>query len=91
MTNAERYQIPKPEREPVNTWAFLHERFANVSAVLQTHERWVPDNGLPVAIMHNPTAANPLPQGLLNPYFEFVGTPVGDDEYRLHDIAAKRT
>lgn len=90
MSNVERYEIPKPNRQPVNTWAFLHERFANVSAVLQTHERWVPEKGLPVAIMHNPTASNPLPQGLFRPYCEYVGTPAEDEGYHLRDIVGRR-
>ncbi len=84
-------KISKADREPVNTWAFLQERFANVSAVLQTHERWVPNNDLPVAIMHNPIAHSPMRQGLFDRYCEYVGTAAEDGGCHLRDVVGKRT
>lgn len=78
----ERFAIMKPNGASVPTHAFLDPRYKPVSAV------WAMDfngcraigNPEPSALVHNPNAVNPLPQGLLPVDDEFVATPVSETE-----------
>ena len=42
-------------------------------------ESWVIGNMKPMAVIHNPIAANPIPPGLLPAHDEFIATPDGDE------------
>lgn len=77
--------IRKPNGAAVPAYTFLDPAFRPVSAIWATDvdETWVIGNMKPMAVVHNPIAANPIPAGLLPAHDEFVATPDGNDEYLL--------
>lgn len=83
--------IAKPKGAPVPAYTFLDARFQPISAI------WAVDvdgtsaigNSEPMAVVHNPNAANPIPTGLLPAYDEYVATPIGTDEYELNRLEGK--
>jgi hypothetical protein len=82
-----RFEIPKGDGKTIPTWAFLHEHFANVSAVIQGYQKHLIDRTLALTTVHNLLAANRrLPLGLFGRAQEFVATPDGDS-YLLRDVA----
>jgi hypothetical protein len=83
-----RFEIPKSDGKTIPTWAFLHEQFANVSAVIQGYQKHLIDRTLELTTVHNPLAVNRrLALGLFGRTQEFVATPDGDS-YLLRDVAA---
>ena len=70
-----------PHGAAVPAYSFLDPSFGAVSAIWATDidESWVIGNMKPMAVIHNPIAANPIPSGLLPAYDEFIATPDGDE------------
>jgi len=77
--------IRKPNGAAVPAYSFLDPAFASVSAIWATDidESWVIGNMKPLAVVHNPLAANKLPTGLLPAQDEYIATANGPDEYVL--------
>jgi hypothetical protein len=73
--------IKKPNGAAVPAYTFLDPAFRPVSAIWATDvdESWVIGNMKPMAVIHNPIAANPIPAGLLPAQDEFIATPDGDE------------
>jgi hypothetical protein len=77
-----RLTIKKPNGSAVPTHVFLDPRNRMVSAI------WAVDftgfgaigNPEPSALIHNPSALNPLPRGFLSVDDEYEATPLGDEE-----------
>lgn len=84
-----RFTIARKGASAIPTFAFLDERFAYISAVVQAHQR-DPRDRLLLSTIHNPLAINPLPLGLFGRVREFVTMPFGD-EYNLADVAASES
>ena len=59
---------------------FLDPRFRHISAIFAAdiNDNWIIGNGKPTAIIHNPNAVNPLPEGLLPAVWEYVAVDIGD-------------
>lgn len=72
--------IMKPRGAPVPADTFLDPRFRHISAIFAADidETWIIGNGKPTAIIHNPNAVNPLPEGLLPAIWECVAVDIGD-------------
>ncbi len=81
--------IKKPSGAGVPAYTFLDPAFRPISAVwaVDIDETWVIGNMKPMAVIHNPDAANPLPTKLLPCHHEYLATPSGAGEYALetHD------
>jgi hypothetical protein len=77
--------IKKPNGAVVPAYTFLDPAFSAISAIWATDvdETWVIGNMKPMAIVHNPAAANPIPTGLLPAQDEYVATANGLHEYLL--------
>lgn len=77
--------IKKPNGVAVPVYTFLDPIFRPVSAIWATDiaDTWVIGNGKPMAVVHNPEAANPVSVGLLPAYDEYIATPAGSGEYAL--------
>lgn len=67
-----RFALKKVNGREVRTGYFLDPRFANVSAVVQRHQKHMFKEDLVLSMVHNPLASNPLPTGLFGVYKEFV-------------------
>jgi hypothetical protein len=74
-----RFSIDKADRRTIPTGYFLDPKFANVSAVLQAHQKDVFQKELVLAAAHNPLASNALPTGLFDLDQEYVAEPVGEE------------
>ncbi len=86
--NIPRYKIRKSSGKEVETIIFYDPAFANVSAVIQAHQKDMHQKDLILTIIHNPLAANPLPNGIFRARKEFVAKQ--EDEYfRIRDIATE--
>jgi type I restriction enzyme S subunit len=83
--NMPRFTVPKTSGQKIATTAFLEPSFANVSAVIQAHQKDMYERGLALAIIHNPLASAPLPRGLFGAQKEFIAQADGD-VFQLHDI-----
>jgi type I restriction enzyme S subunit len=82
--------ILKPNGAPVPTDTFLDPRFQPISAI------WAVDiagtvigNLNPMAVIHNPIAFNPIPNGFLPAHDEYVATPIGKEEFELNRIKGR--
>lgn len=77
--------IAKPNGARVPAYTFLDPAFRPVSAIWATDvdETWIIGNVKAMAVVHNPEAANPLPERFLPAHDEYSATPVGPDQYRL--------
>lgn len=77
--------IRKPNGAAVPAYSFLDPTFAPVSAIwaADLDASWVIGNAKPMAVVHNPGAARPVPLGLLPAQDEYVATPNGPDELTL--------
>jgi len=84
--NLPRWEIRKPSGSVVPTGNFLDPAFANVSAVVQSHQKDMCEKPLVISVMHNRLATNPLPRHILGASREFVATDLGD-RYQITDIA----
>jgi hypothetical protein len=87
-----RIAIQKPNGSPVPTLAFLDPRNRMVSAI------WAVDftgfgaigNPEPSALIHNPSAVNPLPRGFLEVDDEYEATPLGNDELLFQRVGGRK-
>jgi hypothetical protein len=77
-----RFVLKKANQSEIRTANFLDPLFANVSAVMQGHQRDTVERSLMLATVHNPHADNPLPLGLFGVGKEFVAQQRGD-EYEI--------
>jgi hypothetical protein len=84
--NVARYELRKPNASGIQTANFLDPAFANVSAVLQAHQKDMFAKGLNIFIVHNPLASNPLPVGLFARGKEFIADRHGG-KFLLKQIA----
>ena len=77
--------IRKPNGSEVPTYTFLDPAFRPISAIwaADIDETWVIGNCKPMAVVHNPNAANPIAPGLLPADWDYVALENGDDEYVL--------
>jgi type I restriction enzyme S subunit len=77
--------IRKPNGASVPAYSFLDPAFAPISAIWATDldASWVIGNAKPMAVVHNPGAARPLPLGLLPAQDEYIAMPNGPNEYAL--------
>jgi type I restriction enzyme S subunit len=77
--------IRKPNGAAVPAYSFLDPAFAPVSAIWATDldATWIIGNAKPMAVVHNPGAARPVPLALLPAQEEYTATPNGPDEYAL--------
>jgi type I restriction enzyme S subunit len=76
--NIPRFSVKKQSGREVETFRFLDPIFANVSAVMQAHQKDLHEKQLVLSTIHNPLAANQLPIGLLGGRKEFVAKADGD-------------
>jgi hypothetical protein len=83
--NIPRFSVKKQNGSEVETFAFLDPRFANVSAVMQAHQKDLHEKDLVLSTVHNPLATNQLPTGLFGVRKEFVAQAEGDG-YQLRDV-----
>ncbi len=83
-----RFALKKASGSEVQPGYFLDPRFANVSAVVQGHQRDMFKRDLVLSAVHNPLASNPLPTGLFGVYNEFVAEERAD-EYEIKNVAMK--
>jgi type I restriction enzyme S subunit len=77
--------IRKPNGADVPAQTFLDPAFARVSAIwgADVGESWVIGNAKPQAVIHNPSATNPVPVGLLPAFDEFMATEIKADGFEL--------
>jgi hypothetical protein len=83
-----RFALEKVNGREIQTANFLDPLFANVSAVMQGHQKDMFERDLVLSTVHNPLASNPLPTNLFGIYKEFVAEERGD-EYQIKDVAMK--
>lgn len=81
-----RFALKKVNGSEIQTANFLNPRFANVSAVMQGHQKDMLKKDLLLSTAHNPLASNPLPTSLFGTRAEFVAEKRGD-EYQLKNVA----
>jgi len=79
--------ISKQKGAPVPAYTFLDARFQPISAI------WAVDvvgisaiNSNPMAVIHNPSAFNPIPVGFLPAHNEYVATPIGTEKFELNRL-----
>jgi type I restriction enzyme S subunit len=82
-----RFALKKVNGREIQTANFFNRQYANVSAVMQGHQKMFQET-LVLSTIHNPLAQNPLPTGLFGTYKEFVAEERGD-EYEIKDVAMK--
>ncbi len=85
VQNVHRFSVQKAGGQQIETAAFLNPTFANISAVIQAHQKDTYRRSLSLATIHNPLASVQLSNGLLGADKEFVAKAQGD-EYQLRDI-----
>ena len=83
-----RFAVAKASGSEIQTANFLDPQFANVSAVIQGHQKDMLANALFLSTVHNPLANNPLPISLFGSCKEFVAERCGD-EFQVTDMAMK--
>jgi hypothetical protein len=81
-----RFALKKVNGSEIQTANFLDPRFANVSAVVQGHQKDMFKRDLVLSTVHNPLTSNPLPTSLFGTRKEFVAEERGD-EYQIKDVA----
>lgn len=84
-----RFSIPSRRGSPVPTDSFLNPDYSGVSAVLGCATCHVPGGSLPLVLVHNPLALNPLPLGVLGAKTEYIARQVGDEiqiERLTHEV-----
>jgi hypothetical protein len=77
-----RFELKKVNGSEVRTANFLDPLFANISAVVQGHQKDMFDKSLLLSTVHNPLASSPLPLSLFGRHKEFVAE-VRSDEYQI--------
>jgi hypothetical protein len=85
--NVSRHVLKKASGVNMPAAFFFDPIFANVSAVVQAHQRDMFNRPLILATVHNPLATNRLPRAMFSSYKEFIAEERGNDEYQLRDIA----
>jgi hypothetical protein len=82
--------LSKPKGAIVPAYTFLDARFRPISAI------WAVDvagtligNINPMAVIHNPNAFNPIPNGFLPAHYEYVATPIGTEELELNRLKGR--
>lgn len=88
-TNIARVSVTKPSGREISTALFLDDDSSIVSAIIQCHQRHVYNTRLSLALIHNPLALNPIPQGQFAADKEYVSNFV-DDMLEVHDICLER-
>jgi hypothetical protein len=86
MQHMRRFTVKKRSGREIQTANFLDPLFANVSAVIQGHQRGMFDRNLQLSIVHNPLAGNQLPKGLFGVSKEFVAEEQ-DGTYLVKNVA----
>ena len=81
-----RFALKKVNGSEIQTANFLDPRFANVSAVVQGHQKDMFKRDLVLSTVHNPLTSNPLPTSLFGTRKEFVAEERGD-EYQIKNVA----
>jgi type I restriction enzyme S subunit len=84
--NQYRPSIPKQKGAEVPADKFLQPNFGNISAILQGHQRHMPQGKLDLGVIHNPSAAFPLPERILGSRVEFV-VDRSDGDFRIKNIS----
>lgn len=81
----------KPNGSPVPAYTFLDPAFRPISAIWATDidEGSILGNAKPMAVVHNPNAANPIPQEFLPANWDYVASECGEDEYVLDRRAGR--
>jgi len=77
--------IMNQNNSPVPAYTFLNPQFNNISAI------WAADmnggtilgNSEPLAVIHNPNAKNKISQGILPADFEYIASPINNEELVL--------
>lgn len=82
----ERQTLKKTNGSAIHTANFLDPKFANVSAVVQGHQRDMFEKDLVLSTVHNPLTGNPLPTGLFGVLREFLAE-AQDNNYLIKNIA----
>lgn len=85
MQNTVREYLKKSNGDDIPAAFFLEPQFADVSAVIQAHQRDMFQRELILSTIHNPLATNPLPLGLFSPDKEFVAQRQGTG-YQIRDV-----
>ncbi len=80
------FALKKVNGSEIQTANFLAPRFANVSAVVQGHQKDMFKRDLVLSTVHNPLTSNPLPTSLFGTCKEFVAEERGD-EYQIKNVA----
>lgn len=83
--NIPRFNVEKPNGTSISTANFLDPAFANVSAVVQAHQRYMDEKELALALVHNPLATNQLNGDCFGATKRFTATR-RDDKYIIEDI-----
>lgn len=86
--NLQRPVLKKSNGSEVQTTSFLDEKFANVSAILQAHQRDMFEKELILSMVHNPLARNALPINLLHSCKEFIAEDRGE-EFQIRNVAMR--
>ena len=81
-----RFALKKVNGSEIQTANFLDPLFANVSAVIQGHQKDMFEKDLVLSTVHNPLTSNPLPTSLFGTRKEFVAEERGD-EYQIKNVA----
>jgi hypothetical protein len=82
--NIPRHEILKPDSSTVPTNNFLNPHYANVSALLGCHHKYMLNSNYSttgkssLTLVHNPLAATPLPRGILGVEKEYAAAGEGD-------------
>lgn len=83
--------VRKPNGAEVPAYTFLDPAYRPISAIWATDidESWVFGNMKAMAIVHNPTAINPVQVGFLPSHDEYVATLESNDQYRLDRLRGR--
>lgn len=87
----QRFTIMKPNGASVPCHAFLDPLYKPVSAIwaVDFNGCGVIGNPEPSALIHNPNAINPLPQGFLQADNEFMATPLNETELVFEHVGLR--
>ena len=80
-----RYTLTKVNGQKIQTANFFDQKYANVSGLIQGHQKDFARNDLNLSVVHNPHASNPLPIKLFGAYKEFVIDIEGED-FKIRNI-----
>ena len=84
-----RFSVLSRRGSPVPTDSFLNPDYSGVSALLGCATCHVSGSSLPLVLVHNPLARNPLPLGSLGAKTEYIAKHLGDElqiERLTHEV-----